>query len=90
MWQLWDTTGMRESNEWIGRLTANRTRGLRVGGAIEVAEAGAQIEIVPTGDEQRITDAVQRLLVTEAVAAPNMSDFSWDHVVDQYLAVFTQ
>ncbi len=67
-----------------------RIASYNVGGAIEVAKAGAPIEIVPTGDEQRITDAVQRLLVTEAVTPPNMSDFSWDHVVDQYLAVFTQ
>ena len=61
-----------------------------VGGATEVANAGAQIEIMPTGDEQRITYAVQRLLVTETADAPNMGDFSWDHVVDQYLTVFTQ
>ncbi len=59
-----------------------------VGGAAEVARAGAQIEIVPPGHNQSLTGAVHQLLQQEPVTASSMNGFAWDHVVEEYLSVF--
>ncbi len=61
-----------------------------VGGAAEVAQVGAQIEIVPTGQAEALAGTVGNLLAQEPTAAPDMSAFSWDRIVDEYIAVFTR
>ncbi len=62
-----------------------------VGGAAEVAESGARITIVPSGKKQALQIATQELLLDDAFTTPipDMSSFSWDQIVDNYLALFT-
>ena len=59
-----------------------------VGGAAEVAQIGAQIEIVPTGHAEALAGIVRHLLAQEPAAAPDMTEFSWDRIVDEYISVF--